>query len=175
MELAEFIDHMQSNYLAHFQTAYDQLTADGLPVAVEIPVELASGRLYTIDFIQHHPDGRNIVVEVVPPEGKEPQSFEGAYRKMAIRFDGAEWDAMMIKGCIPNENALQAWQTRWMDIDGIHQNHDAPFSQVIHSLLMDQKALHIDFGTAKPAAFFSLMDIFVANGCQQILVNLDRK
>ena len=168
MDALAYVEQMRASYVQALTQTWRDLVASRASIFPEITVLLSNGLPYTIDFVQRWSDGREYVVEMSTPPAAVPASVSSDYRGLVLHFDAPIWGAMQVTplDCTLPENRLAAWLTRWMDVDGHFGNaEDAPFSGVVHNMIVDHGKLLIDFGSARAAAFFALMDILKESGC----------
>jgi hypothetical protein len=69
---------------------------------------------------------------------------------------------------------LATWFHRWFDPDDERHEPDAELSRIIHFLLIQPNKLSVDFGTAEPEAFWSLLDLLESAGANSIRVTASR-
>ncbi|NUS19621.1 MAG: hypothetical protein HOQ25_07495 [Mesorhizobium sp.] len=66
---------------------------------------------------------------------------------------------------------LDAWFQHWFDPDDARYREGAELGDIIHSLWVRPKALTVDFGTASPDAFWSLLALLEGAGTSGIRIN----
>lgn len=122
-------------------------------------------RLYRVDWVSA-PDGDG-VTELDPPSVLTFPEFSITLDGGAeISFIRSRWDRIVLHHDLPDlrPDRLSLWFDRWFDPNEERLDVNAPLAGFIHSLLIEQGAVHVDFGTAPVDAFWDLVDVLAADG-----------
>ena len=137
------------------------------------------GAHYRVDFltgVEANKTG-SVVVELVPDNQLEFAPIEGTAGQTRIRLEQLNWDDIEITHDLTRDLAplLQPWFDHWYDPDDKRVAAPGqPPPAVIHSLGVYPNALVIDFGTASPDAFWSLITLLRDAGATQLTVRATR-
>jgi hypothetical protein len=138
------------------------------------------GAHYRVDFVtgvQANANG-SVVVELVPDNQLAFEPITGSAGQTRVRVEQLNWDDVEITHDLTGDLAplLQPWFDHWYDPDDKRVSGPGqPPPDVIHSLGVYPGALVIDFGTASPDAFWSLVTILRDAGAKQLTVRATRQ
>ncbi|MEP3844539.1 MAG: hypothetical protein ABJM43_04260 [Paracoccaceae bacterium] len=179
MELITLLEMLRSNYLLEFESVYRNQLEVNEEVHPEIAFKISDGvykRLFVVDFFGKNGANTNLIeVGTTNAAYGGGQSFE--YSSLSIEFGHVSWDDMRLElDPMPQDIVgFEPWFDRWIDLDGAYKKEGAFLSHVIHSALIHDDSVGIDFGTAPRDAFVQLLDLFKANGVETIRISSDRK
>lgn len=164
----------------HYVEQFDAFVAvqrkahpDGEP---EVKLRLSEGSgllhdLFCVDFLVRGEAGPPQAIELHPERQLAFDPFDGGIGGLRVRFEALRWDDAVIRfvGVSgPDPAGLDAWFVAWFDPHELRadaaNDEDAALSGVIHSVSVTEGALHVDFGTAAPEAFWSLLQLLLESG-----------
>jgi len=138
------------------------------------------GAHYRVDFLtgaQANESG-SVAVELVPDNRLAFAPIEGVASAARVRMERLDWDDVEITHDLTRDmgQLLQPWFDHWYDPDDKRVSAPGqPPPDVIHSLGIYPDALVIDFGTASPDAFWSLITLLRDAGAKQLTVRATRQ
>lgn len=168
------IEQVRQRYHVAFSDFIARQLADCEQCGAEVKLELGESshvyrRLYCADFVRN--DRQRQVIEFVP-ESVTIEPFTMKFRATDVHVEGISWDAAVLSHDLENipRAALNDWFDRWFDPDDTRFDPEADLQSVIHSLIVEEGALTVDFGSAPADAFDELLDLLSAAGARRIVV-----
>jgi hypothetical protein len=131
-------------------------------------------RLYCVDFIKN--DGPLEIVELLPENILTFEPITGRFGNASLAIKHLRWDDVLIRHDLDELPAdrLSKWFQLWFDPEDARHNPDAELSEIIHSMLIQSNCISIDFGTAKPDAFWEILQLLDDAGTAHIEVSSSR-
>lgn len=128
-------------------------------------------RLYCVDFVRN-----DDVVEPIEFQPEYVLAFDevsAPFGSATLSIQGLRWDDVVIAHDAPSlpENELSQWFRRWFDPDEDRHDPNAALSEIVHSFSVQPAVLNIDFGTARPGAFWELLELIEAAGATAVRVS----
>ena len=108
-------------------------------------------------------------------DGKIP-SFDLNSPKLAVHFDDLWWDDVRIyhDGSFTGE-LVSWWFNRWFPPLNAHTPRAEGVSGFIHSVIVDEKWMNVDFGTAGVSALFNILSVAQRCGAKTARVTSTRQ
>lgn len=180
MDVASLIAGVRDDYVEQFDAFVEQQAGAHPDGAPEVKLRLSEGSgllndLFCVDFLVQG-DGATEAIELHPPRHPAFDPFDGGVAGLRIRFEDLRWDDAILRftGGGPDPEALALWFLTWFDpheLRGAAANdEDADLSGVIHSVALTDGALHVDFGTAPPEAFWELLEVLAEGGVTAVTI-----
>lgn len=175
MDVVSLIAAVRDLYREQFDAFVAQQRRAHPTGVAEVKLRLSDGSgllhdLFCVDFLvlgEAAPEA----IELHPERQLGFEPFEGGFGGLRVRFEELRWDDAVVRwvgGAGPDPEALETWFTLWFDPLELRtsaaNDEDAALSGVIHSLAVADGALHVDFGTAPPAAFWELLQLLADSG-----------
>lgn len=168
MNPAAFIITIQTHYLDQFRSFVKEQQQSCSRGTAEVKFQLADQdelfrQLCCIDFIKN--DGQIEPVELQPDIVRfEP--FSGRIGSAELLVEQLQWNDVVIRHTLasPPHDELDTWFQHWFDPNDDRHRDDAELGNIIHSLWVRPRELTVDFGTASPDAFWSLLAILERAG-----------
>lgn len=178
MDFEELIELARDSYVgqfAHFADVQAKAHPGGVAeVKLEVSVEAGLYRsLYCADYMTGpaHDDAPQIV-ELSPDEEVAFDPIVVTLNELEMTVEALDWHEMNLSltGAPETLQGLEAWFETWFDPEDRNIDLDSRFSGHIHSLLVDNDHLHVDFGTAPVQALIDLLLLIEMNGCTAVRV-----
>ncbi|MPL95840.1 hypothetical protein DFO80_13432 [Rhodobacter sp. 140A] len=175
MEFDAFLDHLRSAYLVEFEDAYEQRRSELGAIHSEVAFEISGDtyrHIYVVDFVAEE-GGKKGVIEVNPSEQAYASGGPFVYEGVTVSFGRASWDGMTfeLSPVTPQLHGFEPWFDRWVNLDGQYPVVGGHHSGVIHSAVLGDGYLEIDFGTAPVDALTGLLQILAENGVREVEVS----
>lgn len=176
MNVTAFISRARDHYVEQFRAFADEQRRNCSQGASELKLQLSETsklfqRLFCADFITN--DGEYKLIELQPASILTFDPISASLGVAALSIEHLRWDDMMIHhdlAVLPSDD-VTAWFRRWFDPDDERQLQDAELSNVIHSLVVQDGLLSIDFGTAPPEAFLEMLELLENAGATTIRIS----
>jgi hypothetical protein len=179
MDLPALVARIRNHYVDQFRNFVAQQQASCTRGGPEVKLQLDEqsslfDRLYCVDFIKN-----DTALEIVELQPEYVLSFEpivGTFDKASLMIQHLRWDDVLIRhdlDSIPADR-LSDWFELWFDPEDSRHDPDAEFSEIIHSMLVQPNCVSIDLGTAKPGAFWEMLQLLEAAGASRIEVSSSR-
>lgn len=175
MDLAAFVITIQSHYLDQFRSFVNEQQRSCVQGSAEVKFQLSDQdelfrQLCCVDFVRN--DGNVEPAELVP----DVVSFEAISGRLGdadLLIEQLQWNDVVICHTLgsPPLDALNAWFQYWFDPDDERHREGSEFGDIIHSLWVRPKELTVDFGTASPDAFWSLLALLESAGAAGLRIN----
>ncbi|MFC5737961.1 hypothetical protein [Sinirhodobacter huangdaonensis] len=174
MEFSAFLDHLRDAYLVEFEAAYEQQKSERGAIHPEVAFEISGDtyrHIYVVDFIAGKA-GRGIAIEVNPGRQAYVSGGPFVYDGMTVSFRCASWDGMAfaLTPVTPQLHGFEPWFDRWVNLDEQSPVVGGHHSGGIHSAVLGERHLEVDFGTAPIDALTGLLKIFAENGVREVKV-----
>ena len=179
MDSEALISGVRDHYIQQFNAFVAFQVAKHSGGVAEVMFELPENdqlfrRLYCVDFAVNK-DGLT-VIEMEPDRllSFEPIRFVRAQAKVSI--ESLCWDDIIFKwgGCFVWTTAWSSWFEKWFDPDDRRTGKADEALGRIHSLSVEGNSAVVDFGTARPKAFWEFLDHLIASGVQEVRVSTSR-
>ena len=168
MNPAAFIISIQSHYLDQFRVFVEEQRRNCIQGSAEVKFQIGeeSGLfrgLCCVDFIKN--DGQVEPAEL-QPDFVTFEPISGRLGLAELLIEQLQWNDVVIHHTLAASplDQIGAWFQHWFDPDDERYVEGAEFGNIIHSLSIRPKALSVDFGTASPDAFWSLLALLEAAG-----------
>ncbi|SMX29404.1 hypothetical protein TRP8649_03538 [Pelagimonas phthalicica] len=169
MEFLSLLEALRNDYMTRYEAAHQELLQSTNEVVAEVAFELSEdstvfNRLYVVDFLESYPDGPS-AVEIAAEESDYSGPGSYVFNTIAVTMFPSSWDDINIELPIPAHKiaGFEPWFDRWMDIDGVHTPSGEAYLASIHSVILQDNTVFVDFGTAPVTAFTSLLDLLADN------------
>jgi hypothetical protein len=177
--ISALVKMVRDHYVGQYEGFIDQQHRECPRGAAEVKLNLPSEgsafrRLYIIDFLCHDENGAT-ARDLQPGYQLQFTPLRVEYRGMRVAINSMRWDRTLIE-FDPTRIGMQAlndWFDYWFDPEDARYQAGARLNNVIHSLSIQGEGLGIDFGTAEPAAFMSLMDLLVVAGISEVTIRME--
>ncbi|MCW1401657.1 hypothetical protein OKA06_04710 [Novosphingobium sp. MW5] len=176
MDPVAFVARIRDHYVDQFSSFAMQHRANCTHGASEVKFQLDEqselfDRLYCADFINN-----DAAVEMVEFEPENLLTFEpiaGTFGNASLAINYLRWDDVEIFHDVEELPAdeLSNWFERWFDPDDARHVPGAELSEIIHSMLIQPHCISIDFGTARPDAFWEILQLLDDAGTAHIEVS----
>lgn len=175
MNPAAFIITIQSHYVDQFRSFVKEQQENCVQGSSEVKFQLPGQdelfrQLCCVDFVKN--DGK-----VEPAEfASDLVRFEpisGRLGSVDLLIEQLQWDDVVIHHTLASAplDELHTWFQYWFDPDDERHREEAEFGDIIHSLWVRPKELTVDFGTASPDAFWSLLALLEGAGTTGLRIN----
>ncbi|TIS64727.1 MAG: hypothetical protein E5W93_02230 [Mesorhizobium sp.] len=175
MNAAAFIISIQSHYLDQFGSFVKQQQQNCVQGSSEVKFHLPDQeglfrRLCCVDFVKND-------VEVEPaelvPDVVRFEPISGRVGNADLLIEQLQWNDVVVHHTLaaPPLDELNAWFQYWFDPDDERYREGAEHGDIIHSLWVRPKELTVDFGTAAPDAFWSLLALLEGAGATGLRIN----
>jgi hypothetical protein len=168
MDPAAFILTIQSHYLDQFRSFITEQQQHCVRGSAEVKFQLPGQnelfrQLCCVDFVKN--DDEVEPAELVP----DIVSFEAIAGRLGdcdLLIEQLQWNDAVIHHTLstPPIEELNAWFQHWFDPDDERHREEAELGGIIHSLWVRPRELTVDFGTAPPDAFWSLLALLADAG-----------
>lgn len=175
MEFSAFLDHLRDAYLVQFEAAYEQQKSEHGAIHPEVAFEISGGtyrHIYVVDFIAGE-GGRGGAIEVNPGRQAHVSGGPFVYDWMTVSFRCVSWDGMAfaLTPVTPQLHGFEPWFDRWVNLDRQYPVAGGHLSGGIHSAVLGERHLEVDFGTAPIEALTGLLKIFAEDGVREVKVS----
>ncbi|TPM39048.1 hypothetical protein [Mesorhizobium sp. B2-3-4] len=175
MNPTAFIISIQSHYLDQFRTFVEEQQQNCVQGSAEVKFQIGeeSGLfrgLCCVDFIRN--DGQVEPVEL-QPDFITFEPISGRLGGADFLIEQLQWNDVVIHHTLPAVplDRIDAWFEHWFDPDDERYVEGAELGDIVHSLAVQPKALGVDFGTASPDAFWSLLSVLEAAGAAGLRIS----
>lgn len=179
MDPTAFITRIRDHYVDQFRAFAQQQRAHCTQGASEVKFQLNEqselfDRLYCVDFIKN--DGAVESVELQPENILSFEPIAGTFGNASLAIKHLRWDDVLIRHNLDEVPAdrLSNWFQLWFDPEDARHVPGAELSEIIHSMLIQPHCISIDFGTAKPEAFWEILQLLDDAGTDRIEVSSSR-
>jgi len=169
-----FLETVRSAYIAQYEAAYQEGTSEETPLSPEVAFSGVSNvyqNLYVIDFVQQLPDGPAAVeITVEPDQYLDGEDFQ--FRGMRVEFGDVSWHDVVLRfpASDTSIDGFNTWFERWIDVSLPHAVDGELVSSTIHSALLTEEFIFVDFGTAPTSAFVELLDLMAEQGTTHVQI-----
>lgn len=178
LTITELVDGARDHYLLQFTAFADKQRRECRRGAAEVKFQLqGQKRLFRnfccVDFVRN--DGGAEIVELQP----DVLVFDPVMARLGdaqVAIEQLRWDDVVVYndiGHLPTVK-FEPWFDYWFDPEERRYDSSAATGNTIHSLLILQNAVHVDFGTATTTAFWELLDVLKEAGATQIRITDSR-
>ncbi len=179
MDPTAFIARIRDYYVDQFRAFAEQQRARCTQGAPEVKFQLNEQselfeQLYCVDFIKN--DGAVEMVELQPENILTFEPITGTFGNASLAIKHLRWDDALIRHDLDELPAdqLSNWFQLWFDPKDARHDPQAELSEIIHSLVIQPHCISIDFGTAKPDAFWEILQLLDDAGTTHIEVSSSR-
>ena len=179
MDLTALITRIRDHYVDQFRAFAEQQRAHCTQGASEVKLQLNEqselfDRLYCVDFTKN--DGTHEIVELQPESILTFEPIAGSFGNASLVIKRLRWDDVLIRHNLDELPAdlLSNWFQLWFDPSDARHVPGAELSEIIHSMLIQPHCISIDFGTAKPDAFWAILQLLDDAGAAHIEVSSSR-
>lgn len=179
MDPADFVTRIRDHYVDQFRAFAQQQRASCAQGASEVKLQLSeqSGlydRLYCVDFIKN--DGAHEIVELQPENILTFDPIAGTIGNASLSIKHLRWDDALIRHDLDDlpPGQLSHWFQLWFDPEDARHDPNAELSEVIHSMLLQPNCISVDFGAARPDAFWDILQLLDDAGAARIDVSSSR-
>jgi hypothetical protein len=130
--------------------------------------------LYCCDFVKN--DEKSLAVEFVPNHVLQFSPIEGSFGAMRLSIERLTWDDAVLEHNLKGLecDTIADWFEQWFDPDDRRHDRNAEFSNTIHSLIVKDNSISIDFGSASEGAFWDLLQILKKAGATAVRITTSR-
>lgn len=169
--VAQVRDHFVEQFVEFAEEQRRSCTRGAAEVKFQLgePGALFQG-FYCADFVKN--DDSRELIELKPGRVLSFEPISASLDGIALRIEQLHWDDVQLHhdlAVLPDDK-VAAWFKRWFDPDDERHEPGAKVSNVIHSLSIEPNKLSVDFGTAAPEAFWSLLQSLKEAGASTIRV-----
>lgn len=176
MDSQTFFSQMRDYYVDQFLAFVGEQRQDSKQGAAEVLLQLSeeSGAyqgMYRADFIRDDSEEPELV-DFIPEAELSFEPIEGTIGDAELVIEHLRWDDVVISHDVeelPPEH-IAAWFRTWFDPQGERQVANAELTETVHSLVVAEGVLGVDFGTAPSEALEDLLSMLVDAGATQIHV-----
>ena len=179
MDSTAIIARIRDHYVDQFRAFAEQQQARCTQGAPEVKFQLNEqselfDRLYCVDFIIN--DGAVEIVELQPENILTFEPITGSLGHASLAIKHLRWDDVLVRHDLDElpSDQLSKWFHLWFDPEDARKDPHAELSEIIHSLLIQPHCISIDFGTAKPDAFWNILQLLDDAGANHIEVSSSR-
>lgn len=164
MKLIDIFNACRTKYLDLFEETREHIEKD---TTEKVPTEIGSHvegveelykQQYRFDF--YHPE-KNIGIDVNPSPYFEHKPFNAKWEKLSINGSQVHWDNIVLEIDIDlrGSDKFEKWFDHWYDAQ--EQRHAAwqRYHSVIHSAIVAENRVSVDFGTAPGHALLELIEL----------------
>jgi hypothetical protein len=167
MELFDLVADIRDHYVSQFAVftaSQRRLCASGgsevkLKLHADSPLFM---QLYCVDYI----DKDQRVIELQPDTFLQFDQIEARIETAELVIEQLRWNDCVILHDLKELSGddLKLWFQNWFDPEDARHVSSASICETIHFLLVETSSLSIDFGTARPDAFWDILGILANNG-----------
>ena len=164
MDPTAFIKRIRDHYVDQFRAFARQQRTHCTQGASEVKFQLNEhselfDRLYCVDFIKN--DDALEIVELQPENILTFEPIAGTFGNASLVINHLRWDDVVIRHDLDELPAdrLSSWFQLWFDPEDARHDPGAELSEIIHSMLIQPHCISVDFGTAKPDAFWEILQL----------------
>lgn len=170
--VAQVRDHFVDQFVEFAEEQRRSCTRGVAEVKFQLggPSTLFQG-FYCADFVKND-DGRELI-ELNPGRVLSFEPISASFDGVALRIEQLHWSDVRLHhdlAVVPDDK-IAAWFKHWFDPDDERYEAGAKVSNLIHSLSIEPYRLSVDFGTAVPEAFWSLLHSLKEAGASTIRVD----
>lgn len=178
MEMLAVLETLRSDYLIEFAAAYHQQLELNDTIQPEITLEISGGtykNLYVVDMLSKVNETIT-PIEVDPNDAAYGGEVSMQYNGLSVEISKVSWDSMTfsIYPAPAELIGLEFWFDKWIDLEGSRHVEGEIYSRVIHSVLLEDQSVDVDFGTATTGAAIELLELFKMNGVKTVHVSSGR-
>ncbi len=182
MDVVDLVARVRDHFIEQFGSFVEQQQARFKLGSAEVKLELDEdsavfGGLYCVDFIrpvddEEDEDDEDGVVEFDPAFFLQFEPASGAFGGMEVLIEQLHWHDIVIHHDLKSlpEDAIDDWFEAWFDPEDERFDPEARFAGVIHSLVIADGKISIDFGTAHAAAFWDMLELLEGAGATQVRI-----
>jgi hypothetical protein len=175
-DIYALITQVRDSYVDAFRDFIEEQHRSCRVGASEVKMRLGgpsklTGGYYCVDFVSNDQDDSDVIEFNIDPYYSFT-GLRGQLGDLSVTFTSMRWNDVNIAHDLldaPTE-ALTAWFEQWFDPSDRRRDPAAEFSNTIHSLMADQGALSIDFGTAPTEAFWALLNLLEEAGAHSATI-----
>jgi hypothetical protein len=168
-------DHYVDQFRSFVALQRRQYPKGASEVKFRVPEEAGFfGQMCCVDFIRN--DGATIPVEFMPDRVLTFAPTSGTLANASFAVGRFTWDDVVIRHDLDHlpSDRLSKWFRLRFDPDDVRRNPLSELSEVIHSVRVQPHQISIDFGTAKPDAFWDLLQLIVDAGAVRVEISCSR-
>lgn len=179
MDILDLLEALRSDYLREFEAAYHQQIEINEQVFPEIAFEISEGpykRLFVVDLMGKNGEA-NSAIEVGTSQAAYGGEVIIQYKSLSIEFGSVSWDSMrfLIRPAPDELLGFEPWFDKWIDLEGARHVDRQILSNIIHSSILENGSVDVDFGSAPTDAAIELFDLFEMNEVKTVLVSSGKK
>jgi len=175
MNPAAFIIGIQSHYLDQFRSFVKEQQQNCVQGSAEVKFQIPDQKelfrqLCCVDFVNNDEGAEPAELA---PDTVTFEPISGRLGNADLLIEQLQWNDVVIRHTLaaaPHDE-LDAWFQYWFDPDDERYQEGAEIGNIIHSLWVRPKELTVDFGTASPDAFWSLLAILESAGTTGLRIN----
>jgi hypothetical protein len=180
MPIPEALQQIRDHYVDHYSEAIARIRHDHPTATPEVLIEPNRSstphpyRLWRVDLI-YKVDGEAKIIEVNQSRYLDFAPTEIAVRELSILLHPMYWNGVELRATpIPAQWApFEAWLREWLDPEDSRVPAGPVLGNVIHSVLAPAVTggswtTSIDFGSARPDAFWHLMTVLEESGIRSV-------
>ncbi|ESY81494.1 hypothetical protein X740_09950 [Mesorhizobium sp. LNHC221B00] len=168
MNPAAFIISVQSHYLDQFRAFVAKQRQSCVQGSPEVKFQIGEDSgifrgLCCVDFVKN--DGKVDPIEL-QPDFLTFEPISGRIERAEFLIEQLQWNDVVIHHTLAAAplDQIGIWFQHWFDPDDERHQEGAELGNIIHSASIRPKVLNVDFGTASPDAFWSLLALLEAAG-----------
>jgi hypothetical protein len=179
MELSSLVEQVRNHYVEQFRVFAEEQRKGCIQGGSEVKLQLSTESriyrsLYCADFIKNDEEREGPqIAELLPDSFLDFPPFSIELDDGMLVVDHMRWNDIVISHDVSDVplTEIDGWFCRWFDPEDMRYVEDAPFSDNIHSLMIEPYLLSVDFGTAQGAAFTDLLDLLVRAGARNVRIS----
>jgi hypothetical protein len=175
LDFEDLLELARDSYVDQFKNFVDQHIKKYIQGGPEVKLKLSEESslyksIYCADFIT--PDKGVQIIEMDPDRELSFDPLVVSLGEMEMTVEALNWDDIKLThtGAPEILQGVDAWFQTWFDPEDENINLDTRFSGHIHSLLIENNSLSVDFGTAPVQAFIDLLLLLEMNGAKALKI-----
>lgn len=176
--MSDLLDQVRDHYVEQFQ-AFLLEQGKRLGGAGEIKLKLSEEsqlylQLYCADFVSGGDEPR--VIELHPDRVLQFETASATIGQMEVSLASLSWDSaeFEVTGVNIEAEMLRDWFLKWFDPDDSRSDENAEISGNVHSVLLAENKISVDFGTSPVDAFHELLHLIAEAGATGVRVTNPR-
>jgi hypothetical protein len=177
MDPLSFVSQIREHYLVQFKAFVEGQRQSSSKGASEVKLRLSEEselfqRLYCVDFIKNDPPE---IVELQPDRVLTFDPISGSFGNAILNIEALRWDDVVIEHDATEPlSQLATWFDTWFDPEDRRHDSTAALGNVIHSLLIRDRRISVDLGTAETDALWGLLDVLEKAGAKNLRISASR-
>jgi hypothetical protein len=173
--IAGLLERVREHYLDQFRAFVAKQSLGFKDGSAEIKLKI-NGRtslyrdLVCIDLIRNASEPERFELE---PDYLKFDPIAGTIGQMMFRMRGLRWDDANFTHDKPGfqPDCIAEWFETWFDPEDERADATGEFSGTIHSCMVSEQSVSVDFGSAPVDAFWSLLEILEKAGARNVAID----